>query len=522
MYLISLIFSFLILSLSCSAVHGSHSDAHEPNANHLFNAIHSSMRQWGSSLNHNGMSFFLATVPAGVSLYHGTWASEIVKGMEWLAFEPEHALVFARPDFKDMHQSRTSHGHDTQKPLFGPAPSTNQGKYGYLHTYVTKHPLHLLYIDGMSAGKTCNGTQDTQDTLLLNSTDPCPPVMLDFERGLALCSLAKNTWDGRIDGILRMEGGFEIILCDFAAHLERSQAVAVTAPAHFWNSGLLRGWEYVQAVSARYDGIGGDRVQVDYEHFVSAFAYPEIEGLFVNNVQSDYPMPRLQNASDASLSRVREDVRGMIMNKDWTSTSATRNWQAVADMVVERYSGILHRLHIDASLRGNSTNLNSYLGTILRPFIDQEARDATLESARCVANVLPSVPTTSTSLAHRTISTVANHTCTTLLSAYSLLSATTPHSPTSPFPNPLSHALSILDNLFAYLAWTIWKQCRGCKDEEVCWIPMWPMGSHEDHASPRCLGEQDAKFRVGYWGGNFRGGRPGDDWVTKLTEELGS
>ena len=73
-----------------------HSKVH--NANHLFNAIHSSMRQWGSSLNHNGMSFFLATVPAGTQLYHGTSKSESIEGMQWLALEPEYALIFARPN----------------------------------------------------------------------------------------------------------------------------------------------------------------------------------------------------------------------------------------------------------------------------------------------------------------------------------------------------------------------------------------------------------------------------------------
>lgn len=41
------------------------------------------MRQWGSSLNHNGMSFFMATVPTGTRFYHGTWSSERVMGMEW-------------------------------------------------------------------------------------------------------------------------------------------------------------------------------------------------------------------------------------------------------------------------------------------------------------------------------------------------------------------------------------------------------------------------------------------------------
>ncbi len=65
------------------------------NANHIFNAIHSSMRQWGSSLNHNGMSFFPAVVPAGTQFYHGRGAEEPVQGLEWLAYEPEHALGFS-------------------------------------------------------------------------------------------------------------------------------------------------------------------------------------------------------------------------------------------------------------------------------------------------------------------------------------------------------------------------------------------------------------------------------------------
>lgn len=67
------------------------------NANHIFNTIQDSMRQWGSSLHHNGVSYFLARVPAGTQFYHGTSKDTPVIGTEWLAFEPEHAMVFARP-----------------------------------------------------------------------------------------------------------------------------------------------------------------------------------------------------------------------------------------------------------------------------------------------------------------------------------------------------------------------------------------------------------------------------------------
>ncbi|KAL4927018.1 uncharacterized protein BDV17DRAFT_292914 [Aspergillus undulatus] len=62
------------------------------NANHIFNAIHDSMRQFGSSLHHNGMSFFLASVPEGIHLYHGNARPDHLKEIGWKAFEPEHAM----------------------------------------------------------------------------------------------------------------------------------------------------------------------------------------------------------------------------------------------------------------------------------------------------------------------------------------------------------------------------------------------------------------------------------------------
>jgi len=67
------------------------------NAPQIFNAIHSSMRQWGSSLFHNGMSFFPARIPKNTHLYHGTNIPYAVTGMEWLAFEIEHAELFSQP-----------------------------------------------------------------------------------------------------------------------------------------------------------------------------------------------------------------------------------------------------------------------------------------------------------------------------------------------------------------------------------------------------------------------------------------
>ncbi|KAK3375849.1 hypothetical protein B0T24DRAFT_617161 [Lasiosphaeria ovina] len=50
---------------------GSSEEAARHNGFHIFNAVHSALRQWGSSLNHNGLLLFLATVPNDILLYHG-------------------------------------------------------------------------------------------------------------------------------------------------------------------------------------------------------------------------------------------------------------------------------------------------------------------------------------------------------------------------------------------------------------------------------------------------------------------
>jgi hypothetical protein len=506
------------------------------NANHIFNAIHSSMRQWGSSINHNGMSVFLATVPAGLPLYHGNSRPQVIQGMEWLAFEPEHAMVFAWPHLhppvtgppaadeaasdgstiEQIDTRKSSRGVESASFLqFGPTsrshyrpneqvplgiPDTYQNTSGYLHTYTTKHALRLLYVDGLSAGKTSNGTLDSQDILLLNQTYPGEHGRMfnDWERGVGLCNLSSTLWQNKIDGILRMEGGFEIILCDFDTHVERTDILAISRekeindPEHGF--GGLGDWSYFKAITSRYHSIGGDRVRLDYEEFVSVLAYPEVKGLWDNNVQSDYAMPRLQNVKRSDLLKMRSDVTRMILSKDWDKVGKERDWQTVADMVVARYGKPLRYLRNEKSVREDKEKMQEYLGNLLRPFIDYSNRSTTLETNRCVAQLVPLLPSHTASLAHRTVSTITQHICDTLLTALTVTS--TPAS-------ALSQATELINNLVDYLQWTSWKQCPTCADEEVCYIPIWPMGTHEDHAQPRCRSEQSASGRWGYWENGF-------------------
>lgn len=323
----------------------------------------------------------------------------------------------------------------------------------------------------------------------------------EVDRAIGMCNLTSTLWEDKIDGILRMEGGFEIILCDFAKHLERTDIITVTEDGKRGQPGSLAGGSYLKAVTSRYHGIGGERVTVHYEDFVSVFGYPDVDGLFTNDVQSDYAMPRLQNVKDSDLLHIRDDITKMILGKDWDADTRTANWQTVADMVVQRYSVSLHYLHTNQEIRKNKDALAAYLTGLLRPFIDFTTRDAVLETQRCVSQVvppLPSPPRPIASLAHGTLHAVTHHICDTLLSALSIASSSTPHSSfTSVYA---AHAFELIDDLVNYLQWTTWKQCGTCQDDEVCFIPIWPSGSHEDHAQPRCLTEQASRERNGYWG----------------------
>ncbi|KAJ9606076.1 hypothetical protein H2200_009037 [Cladophialophora chaetospira] len=471
------------------------------NANHIFNAIHSSMRQWGSSFYHNGMSLFPAVVPAGTQLYHGTGFQVPVRGLEWLAFEPDHSLNFARRcklsglDFADSEQEdKASSIHTAHQPLII-NPILNSEQHisrpkppecvpGWLHTYRTKEATPLLYIDGMSAGKCNKGTLDSQDVLLLNASSESKGKFWEKERADRLCKLAAERWKGKIKGFIRMEAGFEIIMCSFSESLEFVHAVRAGpfSPAPDpEDKGFERMiWEWVKFVSARYDGIGGGRVKVDYDNLITAYAQ-ELD-LF----EAGDDLPRLENVSAASLDVVRNEIDSMI--ESWDPMKMLNEhlieWQSVADMVVERYGNLLKYL-----VSGALTTTDDLLGVLeltLRVFIDSDARDTAAEVNRCMTQFDPPDGGKG-SIASRSIWDVTRRICDTLFHIFDV-------------NMPLSESLQNLWTLIHYLDWSIWKKCPECPYDEVCFIPMWPFGAPGDRDNPQCRNATDMSRRWGYWG----------------------
>ncbi|KAL8330859.1 hypothetical protein RB593_001691 [Gaeumannomyces tritici] len=398
-------------------------EAARRNAFKIFNAVHSAARQWGSSLDHNGMSFFLATVPEGSVFFHGDSKPDRPEGVEWLAFEIEHAQVFARsedpenwPPQASRHDLLRYEGHGSKSLLVQAAPRPAVPDYqqrpmalsdgdssepdehgddddddddrrrrsrrfrpgrGYLHTYRAQRQLNLLYIDGMAAGKCAYGPLDTQNYVLLDWDVSRPDAGWNDElaRAKQLCDVA-NTWGDAgtpIDGFVRMEAGFEIIYC----HFEEGgglEPVAVDASPFMnetgWVDWEVSRFEWIRASTLRYNGLPADRITIDWSSMVSVFFYD----VNITNPDPKRPeLPRVLNTTARERQAIKQRVGEVLQerhpaNRHGEAAARTNiNWQGVVDMIVTRYSDRLALLASGDLSAGESRSMVNFL---LSPFTD--------------------------------------------------------------------------------------------------------------------------------------------------------
>lgn len=495
----------------------------------IFNAVHNAMRQWGSSLHHNGMSYFLATVPEGVLFHHGNSRIESPTDPDWLAYEIEHAEGFARgrmgrppggggppdggkppspPNFEEVSQLEIFEGDGPQQ-VIGDHEKTHKQEevHGYLHVYRTKQPLRFLYVDGMGGGKTNMGTLDSQDYLLRgvgairadtvgNKRAPGGP-MDEQQRAIDLCKLCK---DWQLQGVIRMEAGFEIIKCDFADGLDQIQ-VLQRPDSGPDRRGELGNLEFMRGLAERYQGIGSTRTIIDYSSMVSAFFFPAN----LTNPNPKRPdLPRLSNLVDSELSAIKSYLTNVIEERR-EKPQRTIDWQDVSDLIVGRYAD---RLEFMAEKIHSISKMSSEVSFLLDVFIDysEKQEDARISAAieRCTNFYLRSITpeTEADDLIHAAFESVTTKICSTLFEVRDLVASDALADGTS-----LASAIELLRSLITTLGWARFKRCPACAVDEVCLIPMWPFGTIEDYTTPRCTNGTQDRDGENYWGG-FRG-RPG-------------
>ncbi|KUI55231.1 hypothetical protein VP1G_02702 [Cytospora mali] len=529
------------------------------NAFALFNSVHSAMRQWGSSLHHNGMSFYLARAPEGSTFYHGGYSTDRPETFEWLAFEFEHASSFAKsweprdPSVPVTTENPTSaellaevlQRHQTSHhlplsdvsdeydisldvtPLQRPIstveeedPSKDPPKRpppfrhpmrGYYQFYRTNRPLNLLYIDGQAAAKCPLGPLDSQDLILLDY-DTTPNPSGEWQRAPDLCALAEE-WrfplGGKIDGFVRMEAGFEIIQCDFST-AGGLDLVSVQASPFMNETGVQEEipfdlvLEWIRAVAARYHGHPAGRLEVDWSSMVSAFAYP------VNLSNPDpnrQDLPRVVNSTREQRRNIRDRLRQVVTQRGGKDLAekGTINWQAVADKIVTRFSERLWYM-VNGQLTDNT--LLSTIDTVINPFISYTDHTPTAERQaidRCTQHYLdpkilrPEIWTPEDHAIAAAFGRVSHSICDALFSARAVLRFN--RTAVSDVEQPVEKARVIIRELVEELRWSTWKECGRCPSlAEICVIPMFPFGSADDYFSPSCKNVTRVIDSKNYWG----------------------
>jgi hypothetical protein len=331
------------------------------------------------------------------------------------------------------------------------------------------------------------GTLDTQDFLLRNDTTSSAPWG-DYERAQTMCALGPE-WG--IEGIVRMEAGFELIFCNFTDGMElvsATQRPEADKPEGYNDFGQF---EYMRGIAQRYQGITAGRVEVDYSSMVSAFFYP------INLTNPDpakSSLPRLASSEPSELEKIKSDLKA-VLSKSTNEKHSSIDWQGVVDMIVTRYS---ERLQFMASPNTTQKSVLSEINFLLNVFTNYSSAAPNIPEAveKCSNHYLNPVSpqTDSDHLIHAVVSTVSHKICSTLFEVREVLLTDD-----GAEWNTIEHAKSLLGKLISFLGWTTWLECGKCAYDEVCFVAIWPWGKVEDHENPGCVKNDDVWDRRGYW-----------------------
>lgn len=498
-------------------------------AHHIFRAINNAGRQWGSAMNHNGFGFFPAVVPAGTVLYHGSQFNTTPETFEWLAFEPEHGEAFGLDARIASQNTRTSprpepfhQAGGAQKALRGRRDGRDQSALvdigpGYFHTYQATKDLHALYIDGMSGGKTDLGTMDAELYVLFGDPDENYEHG-EYDRAQAICSDITG-WG--YDGYIRMEAGYEYIHCDFSKDLDTVSIVPAYDYRGVLSASTMLFFQWARAVAEDYDGVGTDRLKIDYSSMVSGLFYP----LNITTMEPERPdLMRLATAGFDELQKLKPHLERISR----APRRFTVDWQAVTDGVVRRHAD---RLQLMAAEGISAEHLIDEIEAVARsyvaaPSLHRDTRapltpeERAVAIARCIDQ--PLLPARfkrkqwarEDELIDVAMEAVMTDICRTIIGSYDDLRMAAVKDGAGPGETSGKHVRKAAEivhgdvqELIKKLGWSQWKKVRPCALDEVLFTVMWPFGNDEDYFTPACQSIASLYMeRNGYFRDHFPGG----------------
>ncbi|KAI3613761.1 hypothetical protein WG66_013572 [Moniliophthora roreri] len=475
--------------------------------NLIFETISSLLQQWPNTRYRNGHTIVPAHILPGTLLYHGRSDPNLPTGPEWTATDPEHSTVFCR---------------------------TTDDKGCWHITLVATRLLNVLYFDGSSAAKMPYGSMDTQDIIawgLVNSTR----YFAEQERLAALCTWGKPLG---IDGFVRMEMDFEVMLCDFTAGLEVESMLNLeivdSDPSppikHRINQDLARLYYDINSFGARvirrdieviragghHNTFPGEtRIQLDLSRLISFYDTELVPSLVE---------PRLKTKSRLAhrLERISsEDIKAVMhrLEDTYSSPAATSgiDWFTLLRVIKDRYAD---RLELIRDILNETTtsrftddlrarNIHVQLTVMMQPYLLYSMNSTSHSPSpfnsstswakpafelcstahtRYISSslVLSSALTPSEILILRAVEGTTKEICRTVTNMWVRGVEAGLHqdekSDEDEPPRPQVSTARLFDSwrveverLMSWLDWSIWLKCRPrCAIGEICYLPTWP------------------------------------------------
>ncbi|KAH7910572.1 hypothetical protein BJ138DRAFT_1180191 [Hygrophoropsis aurantiaca] len=446
--------------------------------NLIFETVSSLLQHWPNTRYRNGHTIVPGIIPPGTLLYHGTNKPYLPDTPEWVATDSEHAHIFCDG-------------------------SEQSGCWQI--TLAPTRPLRILYFDGTSASKMEDGPMDSQDVVTWG--EPKPDWWFkERERITDLCDWGKAY---TLDGFVRMEMDFEVMLCDFTSGVKIISALNLAVLPDDSNEQFSM-FEAINAGKWHNRYPGEERVQLDLTRLVSFYDIGILPSLVRQRAEQERWDHRIFGADAADLMAFRRHLENTLTSQQQGSGA---DWKTLFRTIIKRYADKLELIQyllndtdtqstLSKEGKRRAAKIQLQLRTMLTPYILHSSIPLHLSSSgvarhwaepifmECAtAHTSPFVSefmatfTSSEALLLKAVQETVREICrvTTRMWAEGVEIGLDPYLPVDVANQNTTAVIekwkADLNALILWLDWSVWVKCRpACVFEEICYLPTWPIG----------------------------------------------
>ncbi|KAH7928226.1 hypothetical protein BV22DRAFT_1083295 [Leucogyrophana mollusca] len=454
----------------------------------VFETINSLLQHWPNTRYRNGHNVVPGTLPVGTLLYHGTKEAKIPDVPEWTATDPEYSLIFCQGSTKN----------------------------GCWHlTLAATRPLKVLYFDGSSSAKMKDGPLDSQDIVAWGELRP-DRAYDDYGRIKDLCAWGEQ-YD--LDGFVRMEIDFEVMLCNFTSGVEvvsflnlATLKIPDLILGYIPNDKhlLFRAFEVMASGSWHNHQPGDTRIQLDLTNLISFYDTGLFPSLVEGRTGQERWDHRLKGLSSADAAALQVRLGQGLVDREQKNSGV--DWQTLFRVVADRYADRLEFMHHllndeGGDLLRQAKNIQLQLRVVVTPYALHSAvppnasmlhdadnswassvfrECATTHTAQIVK--LSAVMTASEQLMLHSLQETTREICRVLvgmwadgvtagLDEYLWQDPSSEGDDNAKLERIMVQWKGQLTSLMGWLDWSVWIKCKPtCGLEEVCYLPTWPFG----------------------------------------------